>query len=190
MKNQSSGKVAIFLCEFTGLAATPWLLRGVECWLIDPKHPDGITTDPKRPGLFMVGKTILGAMFIIRELLSTCDVVHVAAFPMCDDLTVAGTRHWAAKAKKDRYFQCKATKLIEQCRMVGEISGAGWYFENPVGASSSIFGKPNFYFDPSEYGGYLAEDDQHPLWPDIYPARDAYPKKTCIWSGGGTYHAR
>lgn len=176
--------VAIFLCEYTGLAAHPWLENGVECWLIDPKHLSGIHST-SFDGLVRVGNTLLEAIPVIGELIKTRNVIHVAAFPVCDDLTVAGTRHWAGKFEKDRYFQCKATKLVEQCRMVGEMAGCGYYWENPVGGASSIFGKPTFYFDPSDYGGYLPVGDRHPFWPDIYPGRDAYAKKTCIWAGGG-----
>lgn len=177
--------VAIFLCEFIGLAAEPWLEAGIECWLIDPKHPEHVTRDPSKPGLVKVGYTVLEALPIIRALIKSRNIIHVAAFPVCDDLTVAGTGSWARKFDEDRYFQAKASILITQCIMVGEMSGSGYYWENPVGASSTIFGKPSFYFDPADYGGYLPEDDIHPLWPDIYPARDAYPKKTCIWAGGG-----
>ena len=175
--------VAIFLCEYTGVAAHPWLENGIECWLVDPKHLPGIHSTAW-PGLIKVGYTILEAMSIIGELIRTRNVIHVAGFPPCESLTGCGTRHWAGKFAKDRYFQCRASIVVEQCRMVGEMSGAGWYYENPVGAASSIFGKPSFYFDPNEYGGYLPEDDKHPWWPDIYPPRDAYLKKTCIWTGG------
>jgi hypothetical protein len=44
--------------------------------------------------------------------------------------------------------------------------------------------KPDYYFDPCDYGGYLPEDDQHPLWPDYIAPRDAYTKKTSLWTGG------
>lgn len=40
-------------------------------------------------------------------------------------------------------------------------------------------------FHPYEYGGYLPTIDEHPIYPEYIKPRDAYPKKTCIWSGGG-----
>ena len=41
-------------------------------------------------------------------------------------------------------------------------------------------------FHPYEYGGYIPQQDAtHPQWPDHIAPRDAYPKKTCLWTGGG-----
>ena len=57
--------------------------------------------------------------------------------------------------------------------------------ENPVSVISTMWRKPDYKFDPFEYGGYLPEDDNHPIYPEHIKPRDAYPKKTCIWSGNG-----
>ena len=38
-------KIAVFLYDFTGLMAKPWLESGYECWLFDGQHPKGITRD-------------------------------------------------------------------------------------------------------------------------------------------------
>ncbi len=56
--------------------------------------------------------------------------------------------------------------------------------ENPVSVLSSLWRKPDHYFNPFEYGGYLPEDDQHPLWPDHIAPRDSYTKLTSLWVGG------
>ncbi|MBB8026189.1 hypothetical protein HEL23_006095 [Escherichia coli] len=53
------------------------------------------------------------------------------------------------------------------------------------GVLSTLWRKPDFIFNPCAYGGYLPEDDKHPAFPDVYPQRDAYTKKTCIWCGNG-----
>jgi hypothetical protein len=45
--------------------------------------------------------------------------------------------------------------------------------ENPVSTVSSYWRKPDFTFDPCDYGGYLI------------PPGDAYTKKTCLWTGNG-----
>lgn len=60
-----------------------------------------------------------------------------------------------------------------------------WMVENPVGALSTLWRKPDFIFNPCAYGGYLPEDDKHPAFPEYIAARDAYTKKTCIWCGNG-----
>ena len=32
---------------------------------------------------------------------------------------------------------------------------------------------------------YHDDQAEHPLWPDYIAAKDAYPKKTCLWTGNG-----
>jgi len=45
--------------------------------------------------------------------------------------------------------------------------------------------KPDYNFHPYEYGGYINYDDaKHPRWPEYIAPFDAYPKKTCLWTGG------
>ena len=45
--------------------------------------------------------------------------------------------------------------------------------------------KPDYSFHPFEYGGYIEPDQaEHPKWPDYIAPMDAYPKKTCLWTGG------
>lgn len=48
---------------------------------------------------------------------------------------------------------------------------------------STLWRKPDHYFDPYEYGGYLSqiEGSYHPKM----PYRNAYTKKTCLWTGNG-----
>ncbi len=45
--------------------------------------------------------------------------------------------------------------------------------------------KPNYKFNPFEFGGYLPVNDIHPQYPEYITPRDAYKKKTCLWTGGG-----
>lgn len=65
--------------------------------------------------------------------------------------------------------------------LCGRIGCPG-FFENPVSLISSLYRKPDFIFHPFEFGGYLPENDIHPRHPEYIAARDAYPKKTCIWT--------
>jgi hypothetical protein len=58
--------------------------------------------------------------------------------------------------------------------------------ENPVGRLSTIWRKPNHYFDPCDFGGYLSDvKAAHPRYPNIIPRFDAYTKRTCLWTGNG-----
>ena len=174
-------KTIISLCDYTGIMVKPWVDAGYKAVLVDPQH-DGHTDDGKieRIPLFLID-----AMARLGEIIRTQDVCFVAGFPPCTDVAVSGAAHFESKFLKDKHYQAKAALIAEQCRSVGILSGAPWFFENPVSVFSSIFGKPDFCFDPFEYGGYLPENDVHPDYPDIINPRDAYPKKTCLWSGNG-----
>lgn len=163
--------IIISLCDFTGVATQPWRDAGYEA----------IHIDPQREG----NGTILQMMPVIREAIMSGQVKFVMGFPPCTDVAVSGSVHFASKLAKDKHFQAKAALIAEQCRMIGELSGRPWFFENPVSVFSSIFGKPDYIFNPYEFGGLLPGDDAHPLWPDYIPPQDAYPKKTCLWVGGG-----
>jgi hypothetical protein len=163
--------IIISLCDYTGIFTKPWVDAGYEAIHVDPQRDSN--------------GTIIEMLPVIRNAILSGRVAFVAGFPPCTEVAVSGAAHWEGKYKKDRYFQCKASIIAEQCRMIGELSGVPWFFENPVSGFSSIFGKPNFIFNPFEFGGYLPEDDEHPEYPNYIAARDAYPKKTCLWSGNG-----
>jgi hypothetical protein len=45
--------------------------------------------------------------------------------------------------------------------------------ENPVGRLSTCWRKPDYQFDPCDYGAYLD------------PPGDTYTKRTCLWTGAG-----
>lgn len=172
---------AIFLCDYTGIMAQPWAEAGYKCLLVDPQHEQHKTVG----NIEYFGGTIHEAMPRISFLISVNKVCFVFGFPPCTDVAVSGSRHFESKRKKDIHFQAKAALIAEQCRMVGMSAGCPWGWENPVSVFSSIFGQSQYKFSPEEYGGYLPEDDIHPAYPEYIAPRDAYPKTTCIWSGGG-----
>ncbi|MFT4118728.1 hypothetical protein [Bradyrhizobium sp.] len=181
---------AIFLCDLTGIMAEPWLKAGYDVILVDPQHDVFSETvyrgENETPSVrICYPLTVLDAVKKLQSVIASGSVCFVAGFPVCTDVAVSGTRHWESKRKADPYFQAKAALLAEQCRMIGELSGAPWFFENPVSAFSGIFGKPDYTFDPCEYGGYLPANDSHPIYPEYFPPQDAYKKKTCLWTGGG-----
>ena len=45
-----------------------------------------------------------------------------------------------------------------------------WFIENPVGRLVQYIGKPQYYFNPYEFAGYIET-----------PCNEAYTKKTCLW---------
>ena len=72
--------------------------------------------------------------------------------------------------------------LVRLVESLGESYGCKWALENPVSVISTMWRKPDFKFNPSDFGGYLPADDAHPTYPEYIKPRDAYPKKTCIWA--------
>ena len=179
-------KRAVFLYDYTGLMAQPWLEAGYECWCFDGQHPEGITRDNLhvKVGMwFDADRTDEQAKSIAAMVGDNVELVF--GFPECTHLAVSGAAHFAKKLKLDPEIQNKATKLAMLVECVGDLLSCPWAAENPVSVLSTKWRKPDFVFHPYEYGGYLAPDDVHPQWPEYIAARDAYPKKTCIWCGNG-----
>ncbi|MCZ0611769.1 DNA cytosine methyltransferase [Escherichia coli] len=106
-------------------------------------------------------------------------------FPPCDDLAVSGAAWFSVKREKDPHFQVKAAYNAKIVEKLADMHNVPWMVENPVGVLSTLWRKPDFIFNPCDYGGYLPEDDKHPAFPEYIASRDAYTKKTCIWCGNG-----
>jgi hypothetical protein len=162
--------IAIFLCDITGHMAEPWVNAGYNAILVDPQHPAGVTVEGR---VTKVGHIIDHPVTwrVIREAISSGRVVFVAGFPPCTDLAVSGARWFEAKRAADPAFQFKAMHVVWQCQIIGELSGAPWFAENPVSQISSLWRKPDHAFNPYDFTGYHANDN--------------YTKKTCLWTGGG-----
>lgn len=158
----------ISLCDLTGAMAAPWVDAGYRAVLVDPQHPAGIHTEGR---ITRIGAIITEATAALGQILRTEKIVFVAGFPPCTDVAVSGSRWFALKRAADPHFQAKAALVAEQCRIIGMLSGAPWFFENPVSAFSSIFGKPEHTFNPCDFTAYEPADN--------------YTKKTCLWTGGG-----
>jgi len=111
--------------------------------------------------------------------------VIVFGFPPCTDLATLGAKHFESKRERDPFFQVKAVALARVVESIGIQCDCPWFAENPISVLSTLWRKPNYIFSPHEYGGYLPENDVHPRWPQYIMPRDAYTKKTCLWTGNG-----
>lgn len=160
--------IAVFLCDKTGRAAEPWADAGIECFCVDIQH--SIRRD-RRVGMtnFVWGDVRTWRPPEGRR------IVFVAVFSPCTDMTGAGARDFE---KKGGYMLRDGLEMFEAGRQAAAWSGAPYCCENPVGVLSSIphIGKPDFYFHPNQYAGYLPQAEQ---------AGEAYTKKTCLWTGNG-----
>lgn len=170
MQQIRENRIAIFLCDITGVMAKPWVEAGYHCILVDPQHPEDVTVEGQ---ITKVGNIIdhPSTWAVIREAIQTGRVAFVAGFPPCTDLAVSGARWFESKRAKDPAFQFKAMQVVHQCQVIGEVSGAPWMVENPVSQISSLWRKPDHLFHPWHFTGHCANDN--------------YTKKTCLWTGGG-----
>ena len=103
----------------------------------------------------------------------------VVSFAPCTDLAVSGAAHFARKLEADPDCQVKAANMA---KLASKFS-CPYAVENPVSVLSSLWRKPDIYFDPIDFSAYV--EGEHPELPDIIPARDAYFKRTCLWTGNG-----
>lgn len=167
---KANNKIAIFLCDITGVMGKPWVDAGYEVILVDPQHPEGVTVE----GLVTkIGRVIdhPDTWGVIGAAIKTGQVAFVAGFHPCTDLAVSGARWFSSKREADPAFQFKAMHVVWQCQIIGELSGAPWFAENPVSQISSLWRKPDYSFHHHDFTGYCANDN--------------YTKKTCLWTGGG-----
>jgi hypothetical protein len=146
----------ISLCDLTGVMVKPWADAGYQCWCVDLQHSirkqrtegninyiwGDVRTWTPPPGL---------------------DIAFVAAFPPCTDIAVSGARDFVTKGLAKL---CDSLELFNACLHAAEWSGSPYMIENPVGVLSSHIRKPDYYFDPCDYG-------------------DPWKKRTGLWTGGG-----
>ena len=175
----SNTGVVLSLFDYTGTSGQPWADAGYTVLNCDIQHqPERVDGNMRFVGWDATDKGD-------RAWAKTVRADFVSMFPPCTDLASSGARHWHAKAARDPDFQKKAMDLVLWGVEIAETIGCPWYLENPRGRVSTLWRKPDFTFDPCDYGKYLEPDEPHPLWPDYIPAQDAYTKLTCIWHGGG-----
>lgn len=149
--------IVLSLCDYTGNMVKPWLANGYECWIVDMQHPAGEHRDPGNANLVRVGADIRTWLPPRREYAAAF------AFPPCTDLAVSGARWFQGKGL---LRLADAIEVFGACVRICEWTGAPWFAENPVSVIASHFRKPDYTFDPCDYG-------------------DPYTKKTCLWTGGG-----
>lgn len=179
--------IVLSLYDFTGEAVRPWAEAGYRCFCFDIQH------DETRRDTFASGGSItyvradLHSHLTMRQIVAQFRFEPVAfamAFPVCTDLAVSGAAHFARKAEADPYFQIRAARYATMCADLFDDLGVPYFIENPVSRLATLWRKPDHTFQPYQYGGYLPEAEaEHPRWPEYIAARDAYPKKTCLWTG-------
>ena len=176
------------LFDGSGIMVQPWAEAGYKCKCFnfdDADHGDYASYRIKHPNIEYVNVFIDSrfARASARGKYGTPFIIF--AFPPCTDIAVSGAAHFEVKRQKDPYFQIKAVRTCRAAQRLADILEIPYMIENPISVLSTMWRKPDFMFDPSDFGGYLATDDAHPLFPEYIAPRDAYPKKTCLWVGNG-----
>ena len=185
------GGVIISLYDYTGEALKPWAEAGYTCYAFDIQHDkNSVVLDHfEGGGILRYAHADLHDYETIVDLKHTFEgenVVFGMAFPVCTDMAVSGAAHFKRKAERDPLFQIKAVSYAMRCAELFDALGVPFFVENPVSVLATKWRKPDYYFHPYEYGGYIPDDQaEHPRWPEYIAAKDAYPKKTCLWTGNG-----
>jgi len=185
-------KKAVFLFDYTGIMARPWADAGYLCYCFDGQHSPGVNKTPNK-NILNVGMwfsndasgDLMQNDIDNIKLIAGGNVDFIFGFPECTDLAVSGAAHFAKKRNCNPLFQYEAMQLVYLVEALGKEYNCKWALENPISVISTMWRKPDFNFHPYNFGGYLPVDDSHPQYGEYISPRDAYPKKTCIWSGNG-----
>lgn len=146
--------IVISCFDYSTNMVKPWADAGCRCYCVDIQHPAGETIDGN---IIRVGADMLDWMP------PRGNIVFATFFPPCTDVAVSGARWF-----KDKGIGAliRALQLFDVSVKIAEWSNAPYLIENPVSTISSYWRKPDYSFDPCDYG-------------------DSYTKKTCLWTGGG-----
>lgn len=155
--------IVLSLCDYTCNMLAPWAADGrFQCIAVDLQHSSGDVLYPD--GIKRVCADV-------RNYLPPLGVYAACfAFPPCTHLAISGARWFKEKGLSEL---AKAIELVEACRQICEWTNAPYMIENPVSTLSTYWRKPDYIFNPCDFGGYLD------------PPGDAYTKKTCLWVGNG-----
>ena len=186
----------ISLYDYTGVMGRPWAEAGADVYCFDIQHKNLYPSE----GFESVGKGRIFYLYadlhdeewrnsLIEAVSDWCPKVDfLMSFVVCTDLAVSGSAHFAKKKSLNENFQIEATQHAINCADLAERFDCPYMIENPVSRLATLWRKPDYYFHPFEYGGYLSDDEAvHPTWPDYIPPRDAYSKKTCLWVSKDTF---
>ena len=136
METDNSKKVILDLCGGTGAWSAPYAAAGYDVRNIT--LPD----------------------YDVRIFVPPENVYGILAAPPCTHLAISGARWWKQKGIEALY---EGLATVDAClRIILVCKPKFWVLENPVGRLTKYIGKPQFKFDPCDFG-------------------DPYTKKTYLW---------
>lgn len=157
-------KTILSLCDFSGTWSKPYRDAGYNVIQVDLKHG--------------------GDARLIEW--QKIPIHGILAAPPCTDFSGSGAQYWPAKDSDG--CTVDALALVDAClRAVAIYSPEWWVLENPVGRLRRWMGPPSYSFNPCDFGGYM---DKGETSGELFPARDAYTKKTLLWGQFKEPHKR
>jgi hypothetical protein len=160
-------RFVFFGFSHSNIIAKPWLDAGIQAVIADERHPAGVSIDGL---LTRIGIDLMESEPVLKviEDLKLGRCLLSGFFPPCTHLAASGARWWKTKGLRalQQSVSCFATS-----KEAAEALSAPFFIENPVGAMSSHWRKPDFTFDPCDYTWHCPSDN--------------YTKKTCLWVGNG-----
>lgn len=148
-------KLMLSCFDHSTVMAQPWAEAGYLCYCLDLAHPLGL----ERHGNIVT----LGADIEKWHPVLAQEWAFASFFPPCTHLAVSGARWFQGKGLR---ALSEAINLVAVAAEMAEALQCPYLIENPVSTLASYWRKPDYTFDPCDYG-------------------DPYTKKTCLWTGGG-----
>lgn len=152
----------ISLCDRTGIMVRPWAEAGCECWCVDMQH------SIRRERVETVGAGLIhftwgDARSWRLPVEARGRVVIGFGFTPCTHLSSSGARDHKTKAG---WLLSDAVQLFDSVEVAFSYGGFPYMLENPIGRLSTHRRKPDYKFQPWQYG-------------------DPWFKNTCLWTGNG-----
>ncbi len=188
-----TGFNVVSLFDYTGNMVRPWAEAGHHCTIVDVQHErEGMIEHFESGGSIMALRIDLSDITNVAKLARWKRPEIIFSFPPCTDLAISGACRFKAKRRANPHFQTEAANLARAAWQMATVLKydfgmvVPWMAENPVSVLSTLWRKPDYRFDPCDFGGWIPENQAaHPDYPEVIPARDAYTKRTCLWTGGG-----
>lgn len=145
--------IVLSLFDLTANMVRPWAEAGHECICVDTQHPFYLRS----------GRITLLARDLMEPFEPPMRPDILFAFPPCTDVAVSGAR-WMRDKGLGKLID--ALTLFKRAVDIAEKYGCPYMLENPVSTVSTYWRKPDYTFQPWQYG-------------------DNYTKTTCLWTGNG-----
>lgn len=164
------------LFDGSGLMVAPWAEAGHTCYCFNADTADHGQYEMRveHPNIHYVNCWIEPTINLAG--FPSPDIIF--SFPSCTKLAASGAKH-----ERDPAEVAADVELAKVAMRLANNRETPWMVENPVGALCTKWRKPDHYFHPFEYGGYLTGNEVQ--FHRSMPPFDAYTKRTGIWCGNG-----